>query len=1036
MLQFFPEMSDPNSTFVPAGSGKALFASQHTQLVWACDTVVSRRCICFLVELKIQILISAALFFCYAAFSWQIASLIPNSSPDPSPPSAFNPVDAALTQRLNQVGNVGNTATTALPRRTSPTQRTVAPFSGIMPPPPLPPSTFHPHPVRGGGAFQPFPATLTSMPRRKRKASVATQTDGEAVTFPPPRQTNTKKRSIKDTLPGRAQQIGQQEHTTAAFPTSLFKGSFSSSLPQFNPVPMMVPIRTTNTPFVAPVAAPFAAHTSSNCIASRQRGTSARYRLDSPSDTDTDDDDDAGDEDFPSPRKKQKPRSVFPAGFAFAAPPHQQQQQQLVPVPLVVQSLPRKSNKAVLYGANSTFSSVYRGVSKHKVTRRYEAHFWDASYQHPTVNKRTRNPSTNKKRRRHGRQVYLGSFTEEEEAGRMYDKAVLAYLGTAAPSSTPAIPPINFPLADYSEFLAEIAGKEAGEVVADLRRGNVSTRTGSGKNNDSNFRGVQHRKRTDDYIARLNKYEGVQNFCLGFFSTPEEAAVAYDKAVVKIQGKKALTNFPLSNYSEIAKDPESYDIVQVATLARATREPNAAIGVQTRASRLPKQENGHLQKNATEGHLSLAAGEEEEDDVDNDEEGLRRLSAAAVRLSAADIGEAPLSSGGGDDDGVNDVDNDDDDDDDEWTSKTKKRRHARKRQRPTTYQSNDNHESGDDGSGDLLPPPSAAVAAGAAATEADQVSRLNGPGVNGTQRSAFSPATADHAGCVHGSERKLVATKPVHIEPLSLSFQHHQPASLPAHALPAWLHSGRVLRPAEVAQLNWSTSLQKHALTSAVLVAGNLSKKASAPIQQQLQQMKQQQMQLPSSAAGALRRKEEISAQRNNTNNNTDNNGLIWPPPLFTASPPAITLPGSLPETLFNFHSPTVHHGGKKEVKEEDNMKVEEINKHSPSLLHAPLLSPLALRPERTWTDDGSPFGVLNPSPTEAVRMITSLQANTTSAGGGGGGRGRGGRVLDSAVKQLTRLATAGDSPLESLGGSGGSGDGPGVWMDSVPSTQ
>lgn len=42
--------------------------------------------------------------------------------------------------------------------------------------------------------------------------------------------------------------------------------------------------------------------------------------------------------------------------------------------------LPTKSKKAVPSGTTGTFSSIYRGVTKHRLTGRFEGHFWDANY--------------------------------------------------------------------------------------------------------------------------------------------------------------------------------------------------------------------------------------------------------------------------------------------------------------------------------------------------------------------------------------------------------------------------------------------------------------------------------------------------------------------------------------------------------------------------------------------------------------------------------------------------------------------------------
>ena len=47
--------------------------------------------------------------------------------------------------------------------------------------------------------------------------------------------------------------------------------------------------------------------------------------------------------------------------------------------------LPTKSTKAVATGEGGTFTSIYRGVTRHRLTGRYEAHFWDAQFKREKV---------------------------------------------------------------------------------------------------------------------------------------------------------------------------------------------------------------------------------------------------------------------------------------------------------------------------------------------------------------------------------------------------------------------------------------------------------------------------------------------------------------------------------------------------------------------------------------------------------------------------------------------------------------------------
>ncbi|XAR68505.1 hypothetical protein NMG60_11003644 [Bertholletia excelsa] len=94
-------------------------------------------------------------------------------------------------------------------------------------------------------------------------------------------------------------------------------------------------------------------------------------------------------------------------------------------------------------------SSIYRGVTRHRWTGRYEAHLWDKS---------TWNQNQNKK----GKQVYLGAYDDEEAAARAYDLAALKYWG---PGTL-----INFPVTDYSRDLEEMQNVSREEYLASLRR--------------------------------------------------------------------------------------------------------------------------------------------------------------------------------------------------------------------------------------------------------------------------------------------------------------------------------------------------------------------------------------------------------------------------------------------------------------------------------------------------------------------------------------------------------------------------------------
>ncbi|KAJ8536156.1 hypothetical protein K7X08_034557 [Anisodus acutangulus] len=204
----------------------------------------------------------------------------------------------------------------------------------------------------------------------------------------------------------------------------------------------------------------------------------------------------------------------------------------------------KRTRKSVPRDSPPQRSSIYRGVTRHRWTGRYEAHLWDKNCWNETQNKK-------------GRQ---GAYDDEEAAAHAYDLAVLKYWGQDTI--------LNFPVSTYEKELKEMEGQSKEEYIGSLRRKSSGFSRGVSK-----YRGVARHHHNGRWEARIGRVFGNKYLYLGTYATQEEAATAYDMAAIEYRGLNAVTNFDFSRYIKWLRPSDQINNVTINNPSNNT-EPN------------------------------------------------------------------------------------------------------------------------------------------------------------------------------------------------------------------------------------------------------------------------------------------------------------------------------------------------------------------------------------------------------------------------------------------------------------------------------
>lgn len=159
---------------------------------------------------------------------------------------------------------------------------------------------------------------------------------------------------------------------------------------------------------------------------------------------------------------------------------------------------------------------------------------------------------------------FLGHYADEISAARARDLAAAGYFGQAAV--------LNFPGSEASDEAGRVPFAELVKNIRHKAKRGVAMRKAE-RGRTSRYRGVVWVSSRRSWEATISLHR--KNIRLGSYRTEEEAAVAYDRASLIVNGSSALLNFPDQNEWRGKKDPTDAEILrQLAAIRYEAKQKN------------------------------------------------------------------------------------------------------------------------------------------------------------------------------------------------------------------------------------------------------------------------------------------------------------------------------------------------------------------------------------------------------------------------------------------------------------------------------